>query len=60
MLRKPWVSMDLVKPTKGQRLPDIVTVEEARRLIETTRMLSYRVFFFTLYRLGLRFARGWR
>jgi integrase/recombinase XerD len=58
VLRKPWVSVDLVKPPKGQRLPDIVTVEEARRLIEATRMLSYRVFFFTLYSLGLRLGEG--
>jgi site-specific recombinase XerD len=42
VLRKPWVSVDLVKPPKGQRLPDIVTVEEAQRLIEATRMLGYR------------------
>ncbi|MBK1644070.1 recombinase [Thiocapsa imhoffii] len=58
VLRKAWVSVDLVKPPKGQRLPDIVTVEEARRQIEATRMLSYRVFFFTLYSLGLRLGEG--
>jgi site-specific recombinase XerD len=58
VLHKPWVSVDLVKPPKGQRLPDIVTVEETRRLIEATRMLSYRVFFFTLYSLGLRLGEG--
>jgi hypothetical protein len=31
VLHKPRASMDLVKPSKGQRLPDIVTVEEARQ-----------------------------
>lgn len=50
--------MDLAKPPKGQRLPDIVTVEETRRLIEATRMLSYRMFFFTLYSLGRRLGEG--
>jgi integrase len=50
--------MDLAKPPKGQRPSDIVTVEETRRLIEATRMLSYRVFFFTLYSLGLRLGEG--
>ena len=58
VLRKPWVNVDLVKPPKGQRLPDIVTVAEAQRLIAQTRMLSYRVFFFTLYSLGLRLGEG--
>ena len=39
---------------KVQRLPDIVTVEEAGRLFRATRCLSYRVFFFTVYSMGLR------
>ncbi|MBK1725157.1 recombinase [Thiocystis violacea] len=60
VLRKPWVNVDLVKPPKGQRLPDIVTVEEAQRLIQATQTLSYRVFFFTLYSLGLRLGEGLR
>ena len=40
VLRKPWVMPDLVKPPKTQRLPDIVTVEEAARLFAATRCLS--------------------
>ncbi|MCP4378439.1 MAG: site-specific integrase, partial [bacterium] len=32
VLRKPWVSVDLIKPPNAQRLPDIVTIEEAKRL----------------------------
>ena len=34
VLHKPWVNVDLVKPPKAHRLPDIVTVEEATHLIE--------------------------
>lgn len=60
VLHKPWVNVDLIKPPKAQRLPDIVTVEEAKRLIMTTFTLSYRVFFFTLYSLGLRLGEGLR
>ncbi len=60
MLRKPWVNVDLIKPPKARRLPDIVTVEEAKRLIAATFMLSYRVFYFTLYSLGLRLGEGLR
>ncbi len=60
VLRKPWVNVDLIKPPKAQRLPDIVTVEEAKRLITATFMLSYRVFYFTLYSLGLRLGEGLR
>lgn len=60
VLRKPWVAVDLIKPPKARRLPDIVTVEEAARLFAATRVLSYRVFFFTLYSLGLRLGEGLR
>lgn len=60
VLHKPWTQIDLIKPPKAQRLPDIVTVDEAQQLFTTTRMLSYRVFYFTLYSLGLRLGEGLR
>jgi integrase/recombinase XerD len=60
VLRKPWVEVDLIQPPKAQRLPDIVTVEEAQRLFAATRVLSYRVFYFTAYSLGLRLGEGLR
>ena len=58
VLGRPWVMPTLVKAPKTQRLPDIVTVEEAQRLFAATRCLSYRVFFFTLYSMGLRLGEG--
>ncbi len=60
VLHKPWANVDLIKPPKAQRLPDIVTVEEAKRLFAATSTLSYRVFYFTLYSLGLRLGEGLR
>ena len=60
VLRKPWVAPGLIKPPRTQRLPDIVTIKEARRLFATTRVVSYRVLFFTLYSLGLRLGEGLR
>jgi integrase/recombinase XerD len=41
-------------------LPDIVTVDQAKRIFAATRVVSYRVFFFTLYSLGLRLGEGLR
>lgn len=58
VLHKPWVMPHLIKPPKTQRLPDIVTVDEAQQLFAATRTLSYRVFYFTLYSLGLRLGEG--
>ena len=60
VLRQAWVAPGLIKPPRVQRLPDIVTVEEARRIIAATRVRSYQVFFFTLYSLGLRLGEGLR
>lgn len=60
VLRKPWVAPGLIKPPKTQRLPDIVTIAEAKRLFAATRVVSYRVFYFTLYSLGLRLGEGLR
>ena len=60
VLKKPWVAPGLIKPPKSQRLPDIVTIEEAQRIFGATRVLSYRVLFFTLYSLGLRLGEGLR
>ena len=60
VLRKPWAAPGLIKPPRCQRLPNVVTVEEARRIFAATRVLSYRVFFFTLYSLGLRLGEGLR
>jgi len=60
VLHKPWANVDLIKPPRAQRLPDIVTVEEAKRVFAATSTLSYRVFFFTTYSLGLRLGEGLR
>ena len=58
ILKQPWAMPNLIKPPRTQRLPDIVTVDEAQRLFLATRVLSYRVFYFTLYSLGLRLGEG--
>jgi len=58
VLNKPWAMPTFIKPAKVSRLPDIVTVEEAQALFSATRTLSYRVFYFTLYSLGLRLSEG--
>ena len=60
VVKQPWVAPGLIKPPNIQRLPDIITVGEAQRLFAATRTLSYRVFFFTLYSLGLRLGEGLR
>ena len=58
VLRQPWAMPRLIRPPKVSRLADIVSVEQAQALFAATRTLSYRVFFFTLYSLGLRLSEG--
>jgi len=58
VLNKPWTHVNLIKPPRSTRLPDIVTVDEAARLFMATKRLSYRVFYFIIYSLGLRLSEG--
>ena len=58
VLNKPWVDIPMVKPPRCIRIPDIVTVKEAQQLFMSTRKLSYRVFYFTIYSMGLRLGEG--
>ncbi len=60
VLDKSWVDIPLIKPPKSTRIPDIVTPQEAQLIFSSTRKLSYRVLFFTLYSLGLRLGEGIR
>ena len=60
VLQKPWVAPGLVKPPKVKHLPNILTIAQLQQIIAATRVLSYRVFFFTLYSLGLRLGEGLR
>jgi len=58
LAKKRWEDIPLIKPPKTTRIPDIVTIEQANQIFSATSKLSYRVFFFTIYSLGLRLAEG--
>ncbi len=60
VLHKPWENIALIKPPKATRLPNIISVDETKRLFSATNTLSYRVFYFTAYSLGLRLGEGLR
>ena len=54
VLKRDWRDIPLVKSPRVKRLPDVLTIEEVCLLLSRTRVLSYRIFFFTAYSLGLR------
>ncbi len=60
VLDRDWQEIPLVKPPKVSRIPDILSIEQVERLLAATARLSYKVFFFTLYSLGLRLGEGVR
>lgn len=60
VLGKQWVWVDIVKPPKEQRLPDILTRTETHRLLESIDKLRYRVYFVLIYSTGLRLTEGLR
>lgn len=58
VLKKEWVDIPMVKAPKTSRIPDILTIDQLQKLFVATKKLSYRVFFFTAYSLGLRLSEG--
>jgi len=55
---KHGLDIPLIKPPKTTRIPDILSPDQLNRLFAATNRLSYRVFFFTIYSLGLRLGEG--
>jgi integrase/recombinase XerD len=58
VLGKTWTDLPLVKPPKTKRIPDILSIEQLNQLFAATNILSYKVFFFTTYSMGLRLGEG--
>lgn len=58
VLNKTWEDIPLIKPPKTTRIPDILSVDQVNQLFAATNKLSYQVFFFTIYSMGLRLGEG--
>lgn len=58
VLKREWNDIPVIKSPKVKRIPNILSIEEVEQLIKATQKLSYRVFFFTLYSMGLRLSEG--
>jgi integrase/recombinase XerD len=58
VLNKTWDDIPLIKPPKTTRIPDILSINQVNQLFAATNRLSYKVFFFTIYSMGLRLGEG--
>jgi integrase/recombinase XerD len=55
---RDWPTLQRLRVRKEKRLPDVLSVDEVRRLIATIRTHQYRAYSWTVYSLGLRLAEG--
>lgn len=56
VLNKEWQWVDIVKAPTVKTIPDILSVAEVYRLLQTARLLRYRTFILCTYAMGLRLA----
>jgi integrase/recombinase XerD len=55
---RDWPTLKKLRFPRPQSLPDVLTIDEVRRLIDAVRTTHNRVFFWTIYSLGLRLQEG--
>lgn len=58
ILSRDWVWVDIVKPPRATKLPDILTTDEVARLLYSFTKPCYKIYFLTLYSMGLRLSEG--
>ncbi|MGQ9427697.1 tyrosine-type recombinase/integrase, partial [Gilvimarinus sp. F26214L] len=54
VLKRDWQWVDIVKPPQEKHLPDVLTLKELERLINSTRERRYQTFILTCFSMGLR------
>jgi len=54
VLNREWDRIDLIRPPEVQTFPEILTQEEISPVLNALTKPSYRVFFLTVYSMGLR------
>ena len=55
-LGRKWTLFELVRPAREKKLPTILSVEEARKILGCIRLVGYRVCLTTIYSCGPRLA----
>lgn len=55
---REWETLEKLRIPRHKTLPDVLTVEEVRRLIDAVRTLHNKTYLWTVYSLGLRLNEG--
>jgi len=58
VLHRRWDWVTIVKPPQVKRLPEVMSVDETRRVLDALEKLRYRTCLFTIYSMGLRLGEG--
>lgn len=56
VLQKEWKWVDIVKPPVVKTLPDVLTIDEIRRLLDSAKDLRYQTFILVCFSMGLRLS----
>ena len=55
---RDWKTLQQLRVPKQKSLPDVLTIDEVRRLIDSVRTPYIQTYFWTVYSLGLRLQEG--
>ena len=55
---KEWTTFKLVRPPKGKSLPEILSINEVKKLFSYVKMEYHKICLKTIYSLGLRLQEG--
>ncbi len=55
---RDWKTLQQLRVPKQKSLPDVLTIDEVRRLIDSVRTPCLQTYFWTVYSLGLRLQEG--
>src|SRR5262249_32009662 len=55
---RDWPTLQRLRVRREKKLPDILSVDELRQLIDAVRTRHNRAYFWTVYSLGLRLGEG--
>ena len=58
VLKRDWVWIDILKPKRESKIPNILSQEEVFRLLSCVKKEQYRVCLASIYSMGLRLSEG--
>lgn len=57
---RDWPTLKILRVKRAKTLPDVLSIDEVRQLIDAVRTPHYKAFFWTVYSLGLRLQEALR